>query len=150
MVGRARRPGKTLGAILVSVMQSVRLRIQVPPDHRVELDLPPELPAGPAEVVVFSRAGRREPNELTKERLPQVRPQPLTEELVAARIRWGLMVNALRADPRPFHELSEAERRSRLERLLGAGRGLVSSSEQFARSKQEEIDLEEAKFARRR
>ena len=33
---------------------AVKLRIVIPEDHRVELTLPEELPAGPAEVIVLS------------------------------------------------------------------------------------------------
>lgn len=118
-------------------MQSVRLQITVPADHRVELELPEEVPLGPAEVIVFSRPARPGGHETS------------SEDVAAARERWAAMASDLRADPRPFQSLSEEERRVRLERLLGAGKGLLSSTEEFARWKQEEIDLEEEKFARR-
>jgi hypothetical protein len=56
----------------------------------------------------------------------------------------------LAADPRPFRELTLEERRARLRKVVGIGRGLLSSSDEFARLKQEEIDLEEERLIRRR
>lgn len=52
----------------------------------------------------------------------------------------------LARDPKPFRDLTLEERRARLRRLRGAGRGLTSGSEEFARRKQEEIEIEERKF----
>jgi hypothetical protein len=54
----------------------------------------------------------------------------------------------LALENRPFKELSLEERRARLQRLQGAGRGLTSGSEEFARRKAEEIEIEERKFGR--
>jgi hypothetical protein len=47
------------------------------------------------------------------------------------------------------HQLSDEERDARLRQIRGIGRGLLSSSEEFSRQKQEEIDLEERRFGRR-
>jgi len=40
---------------------AVKLDIVIPKDHKVELDLPAELPAGPAEVIVLSTTKPAEP-----------------------------------------------------------------------------------------
>ncbi|HET9225603.1 MAG TPA: hypothetical protein VFR31_02985 [Thermoanaerobaculia bacterium] len=63
--------------------------------------------------------------------------------------RFEEMAARLASDPRSFRDLSPEERRERLQQVMGAGRGLFSSSEEFARQKQEEIDLEEERFGRR-
>jgi hypothetical protein len=65
-----------------------------------------------------------------------------------ARTRWQAVIAELARDPRPFRQLSPEERRDRLRRLQGIGRGLLSSSENFARRKAEEVEIEERKFAR--
>jgi hypothetical protein len=65
-----------------------------------------------------------------------------------ARNRWQMTRAELARDSRPFRQLSLEERRERLRRLQGVGRGLPSSSEAFARRKAEEIEIEEKKFGR--
>ena len=50
-------------------------------------------------------------------------------------------------EAKPFRELTPEERRARLQRLQGAGRGLTSGSEEFAKQKLEEIEIEERKFS---
>ena len=57
--------------------------------------------------------------------------------------RWQALSSHLAADSRPFDELSLDERRIRLREVMGAGRGISSSSEEFARQKSTEIDLED-------
>ena len=59
-----------------------------------------------------------------------------------ARARWQAMRDEL-AHERPFRQLSREERRERLRRLQGIGRGLLSSSEEVARRKVEEVEIEE-------
>jgi hypothetical protein len=54
----------------------------------------------------------------------------------------------LAGDPRPFRELPPEEKQERLRLIQGIGRGLLSSSVEFAKRKQEEIDLEERRRAR--
>jgi hypothetical protein len=54
----------------------------------------------------------------------------------------------LAKDPRPFRRLSPEERNARLEKVMGAGRGLMSTSDELAHRKVEEIEIEERKFAR--
>jgi hypothetical protein len=53
----------------------------------------------------------------------------------------------LAQERRPFRQLSPEERGERLRRLQGIGRGLLSSSEEFAQRKIDEIEIEETKFA---
>jgi hypothetical protein len=52
----------------------------------------------------------------------------------------------LAQEPRLFRELAPEERRAWLRRLRGAGRGLTSGSEEFAKRKLEEIEIEDRKF----
>lgn len=111
-------------------MPSHKLQVVIPENHRLVLQVPEEVPAGPAEVVVFTP--RREP-----ERAPEEAVQKFVE-----------LADRLAADPRPFHELSEDEKEARLNQILGMGQGLFSSAEERARRKREEIDLEDRRFAR--
>jgi hypothetical protein len=62
--------------------------------------------------------------------------------------RLVALASELARDPRPFRELTPEERRARLRRLRGAGRGLTSGSEEHAKRKREEIEIEERKFGR--
>ena len=65
---------------------------------------------------------------------------------IEARNRWQAARAELARDSRPFRQLSSEERRDRLRRLQGIGCGLLSSSEEFARHKAEEIEIEERKL----
>lgn len=112
-------------------MSSHKLQVVIPEDHQLVLQIPEEVPAGPAELIVLV------PREEPVERAP--------EEAIR---RFNEIADRLAADPRPFHDLSDEEKKARLDLVLGMGRGLFSSSEERARRKQEEIDLEERRFAR--
>jgi hypothetical protein len=103
--------------------------VLIPEDHRLVVELPDEVPAGPAEIIllVTSPAAGMEP--------------PRAGE--GHRARFVALSKDLSADPRPFKELSADERRARLRKIAGSGRGLFSTSDEFARAKQEEIDLEQ-------
>jgi hypothetical protein len=118
-------------------MSAHRLKITIPEDHHLVVEIPEEVPAGPAELIVFPQREERE------ERKVDDRPSP--EE---ARRRFEEIVARLAADPRPFRELSREERAERLRLVRGSGRGLFSSVDEFIRNKQEEIDLEERRFVR--
>jgi hypothetical protein len=113
------------------IMSSRRLQVVIPEDHELVVQVPEDVPAGPAELIVFT------PREEPVERAPEEAVQKFHE-----------VVDRLAADPRPFHDLSDEEKNARLNLILGMGRGLFSSSEERARRKQEEIDLEERRFAR--
>ena len=62
--------------------------------------------------------------------------------------RMAALAGDLAKDPRPFRDLSPEERSARIEKVMGVGRGLMSTSEEFAKRKLEEIELEEQKFGR--
>ena len=94
--------------------------------------------SGPVELVVLvppeNQAGAEDENK-------PAGPSPGHGRIAALAAQLG-------RDPRSYRELSPEERRARLRRLRGIGRGLTSGSEEFARRKLEEVELEERKFAR--
>jgi hypothetical protein len=113
-----------------------RLRVMIPEDHRIVVDVPEDIPAGPAEIilmveqpVVGSEAGEGAVSE-------------------SARAQFESLADELAADPRSFRDLSQEERRDRLRRVIGIGRELFSPSEEIARRKEEEIEVEERRFGR--
>jgi len=108
-------------------MQAHRIHIVVPENHRAEIEFPETIPSGPVELIVLVPArGNQEQTE--------VPPQ--------GRGRLAALAAELAKDPRPFRDLAPEERRERLRRLRGAGRGLTSGSEEFAKRKREEIEIE--------
>lgn len=111
-------------------MQAHRMRVVVPEDHRAVIEFPESIRSGPVELIVLV------PTELEEKH------KPLGQGRMAA------VASELAKDPRPFRALSPAERSARLEKVMGVGRGLMSTSEEFARRKAEEIDLEDQKFGR--
>ena len=116
-------------------MQAHRILVTIPADHQLTVKIPDNVPAGPAEVIVLI-----EPREQDEAPDEDARQEALA--------RFKAVVAELAADPRPFDELSDEEREARLRKVAGIGRGLLSSSEEFARRKQEEIDLEERHLGR--
>lgn len=120
-------------------MHTHRLKVMIPENRQVLVQMPEEIPTGPAEIVVF-----------TKSPVVKELEEPSKEE---ASRRFRALAERLAADPRPFKELSLEEREARLNQIRGIGRGLLSTSEEFARQKQEEIDRElereERRFGRR-
>ena len=111
-------------------MQPLRIRVVVPEDHRAVVEFPKSIPSGPVELIVLV------PPESEAVRKPQ------------GQGRMAALANDLAKDPRPFRELSPIERSARLEKIMGVGRGLMSTSEEFAQRKLEEIEIEEQKFGR--
>jgi len=95
------------------------------------IELPETIPAGPAELIV-----------LIPQQGEQIEASPQGRGSLAA------LAADLARDPKPFRDLTPEERRARLRRLRGAGRGLTSGSEEFARRKQEEIEIEERELGR--
>lgn len=97
-------------------------------------------------MVEFPESIRSGPVEL----LVLVPPDEDAEE--ATRPEWrgrlASLARSLAEDARPFRELSSEERDTRLGRVMGSGRGLMSTSEEFARRKVEEVELEERKLGR--
>ncbi|HSK81477.1 MAG TPA: hypothetical protein VLQ45_33795 [Thermoanaerobaculia bacterium] len=118
-------------------MGAHRLKITIPEDHHLVVEVPEDIPAGPAEILVFPQPEERE------ERKVDDRPSP--EEALQ---RFEEIMARLAEDPRQFDELSDEEREARLRLIQGSGRGLFSSTDEFIRRKQEEIELEERRFAR--
>jgi len=113
-------------------MQAHKIQVVIPEDHRATIEFPATIPSGPVELIVLvPQGGTVEPSE---------RPHN--------RGRLAALAADLARDPRPFRDLPPEERRARLQRLRGAGRGLTSGSEEFARRKQDEIEIEERKLAR--
>lgn len=115
-------------------MRAHRIHVVVPEDHRATIEFPQSIPSGPVELIVLV------PQESEKEEQAGAAPQH--------RGRLAALAAELARDSRPFRELPPEERRARLRRLRGAGRGLTSGSEEFARRKVEEIEIEERKFGR--
>jgi hypothetical protein len=66
----------------------------------------------------------------------------------SAKMRFANFADELAADSRPFRDLSHDERKARLQRVVGIGREIFSPSEEVARRKEEEIELEERRFGR--
>lgn len=114
-------------------MQAHRMQVTVAEDRRTVVEFPDTVPTGRVELIVLVSAGRAEP------------PEKASPEALA---RWSAAARELAAAPRPFRELTLDERRARLRRMGGIGRGLLPSSEEFLRQKREEVELEERKFAR--
>ena len=120
-------------------MHAHKLRIMIPEDRQLHVQIPEEVPAGPAELILLTEPpGAKEPEGFSKEEASR---------------RFRALAERLAADPRPFKELSDEEREARIRQVMGIGRGLLSTSEEFAREKQKEIDLElereERRFGRR-
>ena len=115
-------------------MQAHRIHVVVPENHRATIEFPASVPSGPVELIVLV------PPE--GERTERTEAPPL------GRGRLVALAAELAQDSRPFRELAPEERRARLRRLRGAGRGLTSGSDEFAKQKREEIEIEERKFGR--
>ena len=114
-----------------------QIEVMIPEDHRLVVEVPETIRSGPATLIlVTAPAGPVEAEELPE------------SARIEARNRWQAARAELAQDSRPFRQLSPEERRVRLRRLQGIGRGLLSSSEELARRKAEEIEIEEKKFAR--
>ena len=112
-----------------------RLKVVIPENHRIVVDVPEDVPAGPAELILMiERPGRTEAGEAA-----------VSE---SAKARFARLADELAADPRPFRDLSQEERKARLQRVVGVGRELFSPSEEIARRKEEEIEIEERRFGR--
>jgi len=112
-------------------MRAHRIHIVVPENHRAEIEFPETIPSGPVELIVLVPARGEQ---------PQAGASPQNRGRLAA------LAAELAKNPRPFRDLAPEERRERLRRLRGAGRGLTSGSEALAKWKREEIEIEDRKF----
>lgn len=115
-------------------MQAHRMHVVVPENHRTTIEFPETIRSGPVELIVLV------PPEAQAKGRAGAPPQN--------RGRMKALADELARDTRTFRELTPDERAVRLERVMGVGRGLMSTSEEFARRKLEEIELEERKFGR--
>ncbi|PYQ55388.1 MAG: hypothetical protein DMF53_28225 [Acidobacteria bacterium] len=111
-------------------MQTLRIHVMVPEDHRAVVEFPETIRSGPVELIVL------------------VPPQAEDSVEPEGKGRMAALAADLAKDPRPFRELSAEERSARLERIMGVGRGLMSTSEEFASRKLEEVEIEGRKLAR--
>jgi hypothetical protein len=107
-------------------MATHQIHVLIPEDHRLFIEVPETIRSGPATLILVTQ-GEAESNSL---------PESAKRE---AQARWQAMRAELAQDRRPFRQLSPEERRERLHRLQGIGRGLLSSSEEIARRKVEEV-----------
>jgi hypothetical protein len=112
-------------------MRTHRIHIVVPENHRAEIEFPETIPSGPVELIVL---------------VPSLGEQQERVEAPQGRGRLAALAAELAKDTRSFRELAPEERRERLRRLRGAGRGLTSGSEEFAKRKREEIEIEDRKL----
>jgi len=103
----------------------------VPENHRAVVEFPATIRSGPVELIVLVPR----PNEAEE-------PQPEGQG------RMATLAEDLARDARPFRELSPEDRGARIERVMGVGRGLMSTSEEFSQRKVEEIEIEEKKLGR--
>ena len=118
-------------------MATHQIEVVIPENRRLFIEVPETIRSGPATLILVTPSeSQTDAEEL---------PESIRSE---ARIRWQTMRAELARDSRPFRLLSPEERQDRLQRLQGIGRGLLSSSEEFARRKAEEVEIEERKFAR--
>ena len=118
-------------------MATHQIKVVIPEDRRLFVEIPENVRSGPATLILVT----------SSEDLVEAEEPPESVR-IEARTRWQMARAELARDSRPFRELSPEERRDRLHRWQGIGRGLLSSSEEFACSKAEEIEIEERKFGR--
>jgi hypothetical protein len=114
-------------------MQAHRIHVVIPENHRATIEFPAAIPSGPVELIVLVS-----PQGEGGEQTTGVPPN--------GRGRLAALAAELAQDPRSFRDLAPEERRARLRRLRGVGRGLTSGSEEFAKRKLEEIEIEDRKF----
>ncbi len=114
-------------------MQAHRIHLVVPENHRATIEFPATIPSGPVELIVL---------------VPPAAERRERAETPPGRGSLAALAAELAQESRPFRELTLEERKARLQRLRGAGRGLTSGSEEFAKQKLEEIEIEERKFGR--
>lgn len=113
-------------------MQAHEIEVIIPQDHRLVVDLPESIGCGPARLIVLV-----EPDH---DRARGASPPKADGQMAALQAE-------LAQDQRPFRELSVEERRERLRRVKGIARDLASSSEELARQKRLEVELEDRKLA---
>ncbi len=115
-------------------METHKIHVVIPEDHRLVVDVPESIRSGPAELILMvSEEGGNE------------QPPAAREEALA---KWDSVTAALAKDPRPFHSLTLEEKRKRHQLMRGIGKGILPSSAAIAEAKREEVELEDLKFGR--
>lgn len=109
-------------------MKAQRMHVVVPENRRAMIEFPSGIRPGPVELIALVPEDD-EPE--SKAAAPQ------------GRSRLALLAAELAQENRPFGDLTLEERGARLRRLRGAGRGMTSGSEEFARRKLKEIEIED-------
>ncbi len=104
----------------------------IPEDHRALVEFPESIRSGPVELIVLVPAE----NERDRGAKPE------------GQGRMAALAEELAKEKRSFRDLSPEERSARVERVMGIGRGLMLTSEDFAKQKLEEMEIEERKFVR--
>ena len=117
-------------------MDFLRMQATIPPNHRLEVQVPDEIPVGPVELIITTNY-----DKVLEQSLQALRAQSSRQTLKALAEAW-------RADGRRFGELSSSERRQRVQAAMGSGRGMFSPSDEFAARKRHEIEIEERHFGR--
>jgi len=115
-------------------MQAHRIHVVIPEDHLTTIEFPKTIRSGPVELIVLVPPGAQ--------------GEANAEERQEVRGGMKALVAELARDARSFRELSPEERGARLERVMGVGRGLMSTSEELAWQKREEIEIEDRKLER--
>ena len=112
-------------------MEAHRIRVVIPDNHRAVVEFPASIRSGPVDLIVLVPEGNPEESR---------RPE--------GQGRMVALAAELAKDPRPFNELSPEERAARIKKVIGVGRGLMSTTEEFTRQKREEVEIEERKLDR--
>lgn len=111
-------------------MLAHKMKVTIPEDHQLVIEVPASFRSGPAELILLAPA--QEPATASS-----ARPGRLAE-----------LASELARDPRPFQQLSQEEKRARLAKIRGSARGLLPPSAEFARRKAEEAEIEDNKLGR--
>lgn len=109
-------------------MKAQRMHVVVPENRLAMIEFPVGVRPGLVELIALVP----EDNE----------PEPGVSA-PQGRGRLAQLAAELAQENRPFGDLTIEERGERLRRLRGAGRGMTSGSEEFARRKLEEIEIED-------
>ena len=112
-------------------MKAQRMHVVVPESRLATIEFPEAIRPGPVELIAL----------VPEDDEPKEKPAP-----PPGRGRLAKLAAELAQENRPFRDLTLEERSARLRRLRGVGRGLTSGTEEFARRKQEEIEIEDRRL----
>lgn len=114
-------------------MKAQRLHVVVPENRRATIEFPEAIRPGLVELIAL---------------VPEADEPEAKTALPEGRGRLAQLAAEMAQENRPLGDLTLEERGARLRRLRGAGRGLTSGSEEFARRKLEEIEIEDRHLGR--